>query len=81
MHNFNMSTVSSTFNNNNSKSKNTSSQLTKTMNINTNNSSINKIKNLNLNGWNTATNLNYKNNSQFNQSNKLQTSNRRINSK
>ena len=69
MHNFNMSTVSSTFNNNNSKSKNTSSQLTKTMNINTNNSSINKIKNLNLNGWNTATNLNYKNNSQLYQIN------------
>ena len=42
MHNFNTSTVSSTFNNNNSKSKNMSSQLTKTMNINTSN---NKVKN------------------------------------
>ena len=65
MHNFNTSTVSSTFNNNNSKSKNMSSQLTKTMNINTSN---NKVKNIsNINGWNTATNLGYKNNSQLNQ--------------
>ena len=61
MHNFNNSTISSTFINNNSKSKNTSSQLTKTLNINTNNISNNK--NININGWNTATNLNYKNNS------------------
>ena len=61
MHNFNNSTISSTFLNNNSKSKNTSSQLTKTMNINTNN--ISNDKNININGWNTTTNLNYKNNS------------------
>ena len=58
MHNFNNSTISSTFINNNSKSKNTSSQLTKTININKNN--ISNSKNININGWNTATNLNYK---------------------
>ena len=62
MHNFNASTISSTFKENNSRSKNTSSQLTKTMNINNNNKS-NKIKNININGWNTATNLNYNNSS------------------
>ena len=61
MHNFNASTISSTFKENNSRSKNTSSQLTKTMNINNNKS--NKIKNININGWNTATNLNYNNSS------------------
>ena len=65
MHNFNSSSISSTFNINNSKNKNASSQLTKTMNMNTSN---NKIKNTNINGWNTATNLNYKNYSQFCQS-------------
>ena len=60
MHNFNASTISSTFKENLSKSKNTSSQLTKTMNIN-NISNNSKINNININGWNTATNLNYKN--------------------
>ena len=62
MHNFNASTISSTFKENNSRSKNTSSQLIKTMNINNNNKN-NKIKNININGWNTATNLNYNNSS------------------
>ena len=62
MRNFNSSTISSTFKDNISKSKNTSSHLTKTMNLN-NISNNNKIKNININGWNTATNLNYKNNS------------------
>ena len=60
MHNFNASTISSTFKENLSKSKNTSSQLTKTMNIN-NISNNSKINDININGWNTATNLNYKN--------------------
>ena len=58
MHNFNISTISSIFKDNFSKSKNNSSQLTKTMNLN----NMNKNK-ININGWNTATNLNYKNNS------------------
>ena len=63
MHNFNASTISSTFKDNLSKSKNASSQLTKTLNLNLNNLGNNKIKNININGWNTATYLNYKNNS------------------
>ena len=62
MHNFNASTISSTFKNNYSKSKNTSSQLTKTININNSNNN-NKFKNININGWNTSSNLNYKNSS------------------
>ena len=62
MHNFNASTISSTFKNNFSKSKNTSSQLTKTININNSNNN-NKFKNININGWNTSSNLNYKNSS------------------
>ena len=70
MHNFNTSTISSNFINSNSKSKNTSSQLTKTMNINTNN--ISNYRNININGWNTSTTLNYKNNSSvLNQINSL----------
>ena len=71
MHNFNASTISSNFKENFSKSKNNSSQLTKTMNIN--NTSNNKVNNINISGWNTATNLNYKNNSLIIQGGKPQT--------
>ena len=63
MHNFNTSKISSSFKENFSKNKNESSQLTKTINVNNPNNICNKIKNININGWNTATNLNYKNKS------------------